>query len=62
MGIVVDNVQKEQGIIINDLYHFVKKNINEYISDVDYIHLTEIGKEEVAKKVADVIRETSATI
>ena len=51
---------KEKGIIINDLYSFVKDDLDEMISDVDYIHLTEIGKNKVAQEVANLIKKVAA--
>jgi len=43
------------GVIINDLSRFVKPHVDEYICE-DLIHLSPLGIEACAKKVADEIR------
>ena len=47
---------REMGVVINDLYDFVYPNMEEYITDEDYIHLSEKGIEACANQVADIIR------
>ena len=48
-------VLRDMGIIVNDLYSFVEPHIDEYFKD-DNIHLNELGSEECAKRLAEVIR------
>ena len=46
---------KELGVTVNDLYSFVEPHTSEYIKE-DYIHLSEVGIEACAERVAEVIR------
>lgn len=55
--LIVPKLQ-EMGIIINDLYSFVKPNVNSFICD-DKVHLTTAGIDACANRVAAVIREAS---
>ena len=52
---------EEKGVIINDLYSIVSKDIERYIKQ-DNIHLSDEGVEICAKQVADVIRNVSKTL
>ncbi|MBE6687833.1 MAG: hypothetical protein E7588_00990 [Ruminococcaceae bacterium] len=54
-------VLKEKGIIINDLYSTVAKDIDKYICD-DKIHLSQEGIDVCAKQVADIIKEVAKTL
>ncbi len=58
---VVPELEK-LGIIINDLYPVVEKDINKYIRSDDMIHLSDEGIDVCAKKVAAVIREYAAKL
>ena len=53
---------EEKGVIINDLYHFVLPNIDEYIDQKDFTHLTEKGIEACAERVAELIREVAKSL
>lgn len=48
-----------KGVIINDLYSTVVKNVGEYIRSDDMLHLTEKGIDVCAKQVADIIKKVS---
>ena len=52
---------RERGIIINDLYSAVIADVDRYISD-DMIHLSEDGITLCSRMVADVIRDTAASL
>lgn len=52
----------QKGIIINDLYETVEKDIDKYIRKDDNIHLTEDGIDVCAKQVADIILKTAEEI
>ena len=47
----------KMGVVINDLFALVSEHADEYIKKEDKIHLNEQGTLEVAKRVADCIRE-----
>ena len=49
-------ILKDMGIVINDLYSTVSKNIDGYILKEDCIHLTEKGIDVCARQVADIIK------
>ncbi len=53
---------EEKGVIINDLYATVSKNIDRYIRQDDNIHLTDEGIKICANQVADAIRNVSKTL
>ncbi len=52
---------REKGVIINDLYSAVVKDIDRYICS-DTIHLSEDGIELCSKQVADIIKEVAASL
>lgn len=49
-------ILKDMGIVINDLYSTVSKDIDSYILKEDLIHLTEKGTDVCSKQVADIIK------
>lgn len=53
---------RKKGIVINDLYALVSKNIDCYIRKDDHIHLTEAGIEICAKQTTDLIRQVAQTL
>ncbi len=50
---------RAMGIIINDLHGFVYPNLETYITDEDYIHLSEEGIDACANQIADIIRKNA---
>jgi len=52
-------ILEAKGIIINDLFTPMAKDVQKYIRSDDHIHLTEEGIEVCSKLVADVIRKTA---
>ena len=52
---VIVPILKEKGIIINDLYTPMAKDIQKFVRSDDHIHLTDEGNEICAKQVADLI-------
>ena len=48
----------EMGIIVNDLYSFVRPHVEEYIKE-DNIHLNELGSEECAKQIYEFIKKNA---
>lgn len=50
-------VLKDMGVIINDFYSTLSKNINEYILEEDNIHLTERGIDVCAEQALNIIKE-----
>lgn len=60
-GIIV-SLLKEKGVIINDLYATVSKDIERYIRSDDNIHLTDDGIEVCAAQVCDIIKKTAETL
>ncbi|MBQ8758599.1 MAG: SGNH/GDSL hydrolase family protein [Clostridia bacterium] len=55
-------ILEKKGIIINDLYTPMSKDIDKYIRSDDHIHLTEAGIEVCAMQVADVIRKVAGEL
>lgn len=55
-------ILKEKGVIINDLFATVSKDIDSYIRQDDNIHLTEKGAQVCAEQVAKVVREVAVTL
>ncbi|MBR1970653.1 MAG: SGNH/GDSL hydrolase family protein [Clostridia bacterium] len=53
---------EEKGVIINDLYSVVTKDVDCYINKEDNIHLTEEGAKVCAMYVADIIKNTAHTL
>ena len=51
-------VLSEMGIIVNDLYSFVRPHVEEYIKE-DNIHLNELGSEECAKQIYEFIKKNA---
>ena len=47
----------ERGIIINDLYSLVEKDVERYIREDDKVHLTDAGIDVCAEQVARIIKE-----
>ncbi len=60
-NLIVPELEK-RGIIINDLFSVVIKDVEKYIREDDNIHLTEAGKEVCAEQVAKVIKEVAKTL
>ena len=60
-GLLVPLLEKK-GVIINDLYTPLSKDIDRYISQEDDIHLSEEGVKVCAKQVADIIRNVAKTL
>jgi hypothetical protein len=52
---VIVPILEAKGIIINDLYTPMSKDIERFVRADDHIHLTDEGNEICAKKVADLI-------
>ena len=50
---------KAKGVIINDLYSLVAKDVEKYVREDDLLHLTDDGIEVCARQVADVILQAS---
>ncbi len=50
---------RAMGIIINDLHGFVYPNLETYITDEDYIHLSKEGIDACANQIADIIRKNA---
>ncbi|MBQ2966769.1 MAG: hypothetical protein IJE10_01445 [Clostridia bacterium] len=68
-NLVIDRYNKmivplleEKGVIINDLYSTVAKDINRYIRNDDNIHLTDEGSEVCAKQIVDIIKKTAEAL
>lgn len=59
---VIVPLLKEKGVIINDLYATVSKDIDRYIRSDDNIHLTDDGIEVCAAQVCDIIKKTAETL
>lgn len=53
---------EEKGVIINDLYSTIVKNVDRYIRQDDNIHLTGDGAEICAKQVAEIIAKVAETL
>lgn len=53
---------EKKGIIINDLYSLLSKDIDKYIRQDDNIHLSEAGIEVCSRQVADIIQKVSETL
>lgn len=53
---------EEKGVIINDLYNIIVKDIDRYIRSDDNIHLTDEGSEVCAKQIVDIIKKTAETL
>jgi hypothetical protein len=60
-GLLVPLLEKK-GVVINDLYTPLSKDIDRYISQEDDIHLSEEGIKVCAKQVADIIKKVSETL
>ena len=60
-GLIVPLLEKK-GVIINDLYTPLSKDIDRYISQEDNIHLSEEGIKLCSKQVADIIKKVSETL
>ena len=54
---IIVPVLEREGVMINDLYSAVSKDVHKYIVEVDKIHLSEEGKELCAKMVVDCIKK-----
>ena len=50
-------VLRDMGVIIHDLHTYVAENLEAFIKDEDLLHLTPVGIENCAKRVAEVIKE-----
>lgn len=55
-------VLRKKGVIINDLYGTVIKDVDRYIRKDDAVHLTDEGIEVCSKQIADLIREVSKNL
>ena len=55
-------VLKAHGVVINDLHSFVKPNANDFLRQDDSVHLTDVGIEACAQKVAKSIVEMAEKI
>lgn len=55
---VVPELEK-MGVIINDLHSFIYPKLTEYITDADYIHLSEEGIAACAEQISDIIRKNA---
>ncbi len=53
---------KEKGVIINDLFDVVIKDIEKYIRADDCLHPTEEGFDVITEQVVKVLRETAKTL
>ncbi len=53
---------EKKGVIINDLYSLLSKDIDKYIRQDDNIHLSEAGTEVCSRQVADIIHKVSETL
>lgn len=53
---------REKGVIINDLYSTISKDIDRYINSSDNLHLSEEGIKVCAEQVAEVIKNTARTL
>ena len=53
---------KEKGVIINDLYATVSKDIDRYIRSDDNIHLTDEAIELCAAQVSEIIKKTAESL
>lgn len=60
-NLIVPELEK-RGIIINDLFSVVIKDVDKYIREDNNIHLTDAGKEVCAEQVARVIKEVAKTL
>lgn len=49
-------VLRDMGVIIHDLHTYVAENLEAFIKDEDLLHLTPVGIEGCAKRVAEVIK------
>ena len=59
-SLIVPKLEAE-GLIINDLYSFVKPNVDSFICS-DRVHLTPAGIDACAERVCEVLREVCATL
>ena len=59
---VIVPILKEKGIIINDLYTPMAKDVERYVRADDHIHLTDEGNEICAKQVANLILSVAKEI
>lgn len=55
-------ILKEKGVIINDLYATLEKDVYKYIRTDDNLHLSDEGIDVCAKQVTDIIKKTAATL
>lgn len=55
-------VLKKKGVIINDLYATLEKNVYKYIRTDDNLHLSEAGIDVCANQVADIIKKTATAL
>ena len=53
---------EKKGVIINDLYGLLSKDIDKYIRQDDNIHLSEAGIEVCSRQIAEIIRKVSETL
>lgn len=52
---------REKGVIINDLYVTLSKDVKRYISS-DFIHLSDEGIKLCSQQIANIIKDTAATL
>lgn len=52
---------REKGVIINDLYSLVSKDVKRYISE-DLIHLSDEGIKLCSEQIVKIINETAKTL
>ena len=53
---------EKKGVIINDLYGLLSKNVDKYIRQDDNIHLSEAGIKVCSRQIADIIHKVSETL
>ena len=53
---------EKKGVIINDLYGLLSKDVDKYIRQDDNIHLSEAGIKVCSRQIADIIRRVSGTL
>ena len=53
---------EEKGVVINDLYSIVAKDIDRYIRKDDNVHLTDEASEMCAKQTVDIIKKVAETL
>lgn len=53
---------EKKGVIINDLYSLLSKDVDKYIRQDDNIHLSEAGTKVCSRQVADIIQKVSESL